>query len=460
MNMTKLLSLFVLAFVIQASSFGQNKQDKKLIANLDELIANKLPSIAPGCVVLVAKNGNVIYKKAFGLADTASQIPMQVDDVFRIGSITKQFTAIAILQLVEQEKISLQDSIQKYIPDYPAKGYTITIENLLTQTSGIKDYMAISNPTEERTNYTPKEGVNYFKNEPLEYKPGSQFRYSNSNYYLLGYILETVTGKSYADYLQQNIFNKAGLHSTYYIDTAKNILNVPQGYSRFDGKLEKATLQNATTIYAAGGIMSNADDLFKWHKALYNNQLINKQLLTKAVTPYEFADGTYSEYGYGWFIKNLNDSKTIEHSGSTDGFQTDEIYLPDEDVYVVTLFNCFEQDMDWTVLSNDIARVAIGKPLNSDIQLSEETLKQYVGTYVFNVDHTLVVTLENGKLFIEDTNPNDRLPKVQLYASSKNMLYIKEAELKFEFVKDIINNVEKIVTYNSHGKDAEWIKTK
>lgn len=458
--MTKLFAFLSLLLILQTSSYGQSKQDKKIVAALDELIPKRLPAVAPGCVVLVAKKGDIIYKKAFGTANLELNIPMQADMIFRIGSITKQFTAIAILQLVVQGKISLNDSIQKYVPDYPYKGYTITIENLLTQTSGIKDYMAISNPADDRTNYTPKQGVDYFKNKSLEFKPGSQFKYSNSNYYLLGYILEIITGKSYADYLQQNIFNKAGLRNIYYIDTTKNIPNVSQGYSRFDGNLERATLENVTTIYAAGGIMSNADDLFKWHQALYNNKLVNRELLNKAFTPYQFADGTYSEYGYGWFVKNLEGGKTIEHSGSTDGFQSDEIYLPDEDVFVVTLFNCFEQDMDWTVLSNDIAKLAIGKPLNNSIQLGTDFLKRYVGEYVFNVDHKLIVTLEKGTLFIEDTNPNDRLPKVQLYTQSEPMFYIKEAELKFEFVNDTSNNSLKIVTYNSRGKDAEWIKTK
>lgn len=110
---------------------------------------------------------------------------------------------------------------------------------MLTQTSGIKDYMAITNPVDDRKNYTPKQGVDYFKNEPLEFKPGSRFKYSNSNYYLLGYIIEVVTGNNYANYLQQNNFTKAGLHNTYYIDSTKNIPNVSEGYSRFDGKLEK-----------------------------------------------------------------------------------------------------------------------------------------------------------------------------------------------------------------------------
>jgi len=116
--------------------------------------------------------------------------------------------------------------------------------------------------------------------------------------------------------------------------------------------------------------------------------------------------------------------------------------------------------MDWTVLSNDIAKLAIGKLLNNDLKLSNDFLKKYTGEYVFNADHKLIVTLESGKLFIEDTNPNDRLPKVQVYAEKENRFYIKEAQLKFEFVTDTSNSSLKIVTYNSRGKDAEWIKTK
>lgn len=458
--MNKSLLLFIISIFLLTNSYGQSKQDKKIAKKLDELISKRFTDIAPGCVVLVAKKGTVIYKKAFGTANIELSTPMQADMVFRIGSITKQYTAIAILQLVEQGKISLQDSVQKYVKDFPSKGYTITIENLLTNTSGIKNYMEISNPSKERATYTPEQGIDYFKDEPLEFKPGSQFKYSNSNFYLLGYIIELVTGKTYEEYLQQNVLDKAELKNTFYIHPERKIVNAPEGYSKFEGKIEKATLQEVYMMYSAGALMANADDLFKWHQSLYNLKLVKKETLTQAVIPYKFSDSTFSEFGYGWFIKDIDGSNTIEHSGSTDGFQSDEIYLPKEDVFIVTLFNCFEADMDWTVLSNDIAKLAIGKPLNNDIKLNENVLKQYVGEYVFNVDHKLIVTLENGKLFIEDTNPNDRLPKVQLYAESESKFYMKEAELKFEFVKDISSSSLKIITYNNRGKDAEWKKIK
>lgn len=460
--MIKSLCLFLISGLLLTSSFGQSKQDKKLTKSLDELIPKRLTEIAPGCVVMIVKKDKIIYRKAFGSANTELNIPMQPNMLFRTGSMGKQYTAIAVLQLVEQGKIGLQDSIQKYIKDFPSKGYTITIENLLSNTSGIKDYLSeISNPSKEKETYTPKDGVDFIKDAPLNFKPGSNYQYSNSNFYLLGYIIEIVTGKTFEKYLQENVLDKADLKNTFYIHTEKNIPNMPQGYSKFDGKIEKATLQPIDIMYSAGGLISNVDDIHKWHQALYNQQLVKKETLQKATTPFKFPDGTFSEYGYGWFVKNIDGSKTIEHSGSTDGFQSDEIYMPNENAFVVALYNCYEADMDWQVLTNDIARVALGKPLNNEVKVKEDVLKNYIGTYevnLNNVNHKLIVTFDDGRLSIEASNPDDRLPKVFLYAKSETEFYIKEAPLRFEFVKDA-NNSFKIVTYNNRGKDAEWIKT-
>jgi len=460
--MIKSLCFFLIYLLLVTTSFGQSKQDKKLSKILDELIPQRLTEIAPGCVVMIVKNDKVVYKKAFGTANIELNIPMQPNMLFRTGSMGKQYTAIAIMQLVEQGKIRLQDSIQKYIKDFPYKGYTITIENLLTNTSGIKDYLSeIYNPSKQKESYTPKDGVDYIKDEPLNFKPSSNYRYSNSNFYLLGYIIEVVTGKTFEKHLKENVLDKAGLKNTFYIHPEKNINDMPQGYSKFDGNIEKATLQEVTIMYSAGALISNADDIYKWHQALYNQQLVKKETLEKATTPFKFSDSTFSQYAYGWFVKNIDGSKTIEHSGSTDGFQSDEIYLPNEKVFVVALYNCYEADMDWQILTNDIARLAIGKPINHNVKVKETVLKTYVGTYevaLNNINHKLIVTFEDGILAIEAANPDDKLPKVQLYANSENEFYIKEAALKFEFIKDT-NNTFKIVTYNNHGKDAEWTKT-
>jgi CubicO group peptidase (beta-lactamase class C family) len=359
-NMIKSLCFFLIFLLLLTSSYGQSKQDKKLLKSLDELIPKRLTEIAPGCVVMIVKNDKVIYKKAFVAANTELNIPMQPNMVFRTGSMGKQYTAIAVLQLVEQGKIGLKDSIQKYIKDFPSKGSTITIENLLTNTSGIKDYLSeISNPSKQKESYTSKNGIDYIKDEPLNFKPGSSYRYSNSNFYLLGYIIEMVTGKTFENYLKENVLDKADLKNTFYIHPEKNIPDMPQGYSKFDGKIEKATLQEVTIMYSAGALISNAEDIYKWHQALYSQQLVKKETLEKATTPFKFNDGTFSQYAYGWFVKNIDGSKTIEHSGSTDGFQSDEIYLSNENVFVVALYNCYEADMDWQILTNDIRADAL-----------------------------------------------------------------------------------------------------
>lgn len=460
--MIKSFNLFFISLLLITTSIGQSKQDKQLSKTLDKLITNRLKEIASGCVVMIVKNDKVVYKKAFGTANIELNIPMQPDMLFRTGSMGKQYTAIAIMQLVEQGKIRLQDSIQQYINEFPYKGYTITIENLLTHTSGIKDYLSeIDNPSKQKESYTPKDGVDYVKDEPLNFKPGSNYRYSNSNFYLLGYIIETITGNTFEKYLQENVLDKAGLKNTFYIHPEKNISSMPQGYSKFDGKIEKAALQEVTILYSAGALISNAEDICKWHKALLNQQLVKKESLVKATTPFKFSDNSFSQYAYGWFVKNIDGSKTIEHSGSTDGFQSDEIYLPNENVFVVTLYNCYEADMDWQILTNDIARLAIGKPINYNFKVKETILKSYIGTYevtLNNVNHKLIVTFENGSLYIEAANLDDRLSKVKLYANNENEFYIKEAALKFEFIKDS-NSTFKIVSYNNRGKDAEWTKT-
>ncbi|GAA0886512.1 hypothetical protein GCM10009120_51110 [Sphingobacterium siyangense subsp. cladoniae] len=453
--------LFVLLLFINTAS--AQLRSKQFTEKADSLINIRLPDIAPGAVVLVANKGKVLYKKAFGVVDIHTNAKMKTDHIFRIGSVGKQFTAVAILQLAEQEKLSLKDSIQQFIPDFPSKGHRITIAHLLSQTSGIRNYFELETDAgqEEISSYSPKQVIDIFKTEPLQFVPGSAFQYSNSNYFLLGYIIEKVSGLSYKEYLIKNVVEKAGLKSTFYIDPARNESRRATPYSRFDGKLEAAELQSANLTYAAGALESTADDLLKWQRALQSGKLIKAETLRQAISPYKLADGTNSEYGFGWFIRNIDGESTVEHSGSTDGYQTDVLYMPDQDIYIVTLFNCYESDMDWQVLTNDIAKLSIGKSIGSLVTLTPEQLKKYTGNYeVFagTVSHQMRITLEGSDLFVEALNPNDRLPKVQLYAEKENKFYIKEAPLKFEFVRTEGSDTYTLVTYNNRGKDAEWKK--
>lgn len=442
------------------SIFAQVKR-RQFIKSADSLISLRLPDIAPGAVVLVAEKDKVIYKRAFGQSDIKSGLAMTTAQLFRIGSVGKQFTAVAILQLIEQGKLGLNDSIQRFLPDFPWKGHTITIAQLLSQTTGIRNYFEQETDAkeEEVNNYSPKQVIDIFKKEPLQFVPGTAFQYSNSNYFILAYIIEKVSGLSYRNYLEQ-LIKKAGLTATFYIDPKRPDPQRASPYSRFDGKLEDAVLQSVNLTYGAGALESTADDLLKWHRALYSGKLIGRETLKQATTAYKLADGSNSEYGFGWFIKKLDEQPTVEHSGSTDGYQTDVVYLPEQDVYVVALFNCYESDMDWQVLTNDLSRLAIGKSIAA-MALTAEQLKPFIGTYeVFagTVSHRIQITLDGATLYAEALNPDDRLPKVALYAEKENKFYMKEAPLKFEFVKEGEAGVYKLVTYNSRGKDAEWKK--
>lgn len=430
-------------------------------AQIDSLVIAHLPKTAPGCVVLIMEKGRQVYKKAFGLADLDKKTPMQTGMVFRTGSIGKQYTAIAILQLVEQGKIKLGDSVQVYVKDFPNKTYPVTIENLLSHTSGIIDFFAIQHPDPSKVHdhYTSKQGVDYFKDEPLVFKPGSRYAYSNSNFYLLGYIVEQVTGEPFGNYLQKNVLARAGLKETYYIPYNPSIKNMTAGYSRFDQNAwENAELQDPSILYSVGGLAATADDVWKWHQALSKGKLVRKTTLDKAYTPFKLEDGTNSDYGFGWFIKNIDGMATVEHSGSTDGYQTNELWIPGKDVFIVTLFNGFEQDMDWLVVTNDIARLATGHTLRKELQLNRDSLQRFTGTYVFNEEHQMVVRLKNDTLLVRAANPNDHLPEVPLHAESDFVFYINEAPLKFEFQWDEEHKTYKLVTYNTRGKDAEWKK--
>jgi len=434
----------------------------QMTGSLDSLVQARLNSVAPGCAILVAKNGNVLYHKAFGKASLELNVSMQPDMIFRLGSITKQYTAIAILQLVEQGKLSLQDSIQRFIKDFPNKGHKITIENLLTHTSGIIGYESLDLhiPYVYRVELPAKRIVDSLEHHPLVFTPGSRFSYCNSNYFLLGYIIELISGESYAAYLQEHVFGPAGLSHTYYDDEKQVIPGRVNGYARYGDHYENADYIGLSQVYAAGALLSNVADMFKWHQALYAGKLVKRETLEKALTPFKLADGSLSAYGFGWFIKELAGSKTIEHSGGIDGFQSDEIYFPHEDIFVATLYNSLNEggdDMSFMSLSNDIATLSIGKPLAKEVTVPEAILRQYVGVYAQDAGHDAIITLEKGQLQVEA--PAGALPKTPLVAESQTRFLLKLFKVEFEFIRGKSGAVKQMIVH-SNGQEQICKKIK
>jgi len=337
-----LLLLIVLGVCIKNGNAQTVSFDEQLGTKLDKLLSEKFKPNEPGCVALVANKGKIIYRKAFGLADLELNVPMNSEMVFLLGSITKQITAAAIMQLVEKGKISLQDTVNKFIEDYPTQGYHITIENLLTHTSGIKDYVRIKgyDSTFYRRDFTPAEFINYFKNETMGFAPGTDFDYSNSAYILLGYIIEKVSGMSYKKYIEENIFKPAGMSNSYYGDYSKIIKNRLRGYSPAANGFRNSNYISFSQYYAAGGLMSTAEDFFKYYQALDSFKLINKGSLEKTRTSYKLVNGKETNYGYGIGLGNLMGTSAVGHAGGAEGFYTNQIYFSKEDVLIVVFTNC------------------------------------------------------------------------------------------------------------------------
>jgi len=443
--------LWLAALLVTVPLAAQQVNIKKLVADYDKMLLDKFKPGETGCAALVALNGQVIYNKAFGMANLELNVPMQPEMVFRIGSITKQFTAIAILQLMEQGKLSLQDDITKYIPDYPTQAYTITIEHLLTHTSGIKSYTNMPDYIKNvRTDMKPEELINIFKNQPMEFAPGTKWNYNNSGYFLLGYIIEKITGKSYADYIRDNFFTPLGMNSTCYGSDTRIIKNRASGYQQGGDGSVNSDFCSMTQPYSAGAIMSTTGDLFKWHQALHAGKLVKKETLEKAFTEYKLTGGKGTGYGYGWFLSELQGSPTIEHGGGIYGYLTSSIYLPGQDLFVALFSNSTAKAPEFTALK--MAAMAIGKPLQTEIMpLDEATLDQYAGIYVNDSGREVTVRREGAQLSATLAGSGTRM----MSPIEKDKFLVEDAFMYATFNRDANGKIVSFVT-DDRGKPDNW----
>lgn len=311
----------------------------------------------PGGVFMIAQKGQIIYQNAFGKANLELDVDMRTDDVFQLGSMTKQFTAVAVLMLEQQGKLRVSDPISKFIPDYPS-GDKITIHNLLTHTSGIKDFTKMKALADiAQKEMTPKMMVDFFKNEPVDFQPGEKFDYNNSGYVLLGYLIELTSGETYEDFITNHIFRKAGMDHSYYASDRKVILQRAYGYHQKTYSYVNKTAISFSVPFSSGSLMSTLADMLKWQNALNQNLLINPSETKKAFSKYKLNDGKEFTYGYGWHIKEINGIPTREHGGSIFGFKTMGVYIPGEDIYVLGFSNCDCHSP--TKITGDIAALAI-----------------------------------------------------------------------------------------------------
>jgi len=317
-----------------------NCRAQEVTSEIDKYLNTAVESGKFSGSILIARNGKVLLSKGYGMANRELNVPNTPQMKFRIGSLSKQFTAMAIMILQERGKLSVQDSVCKYVPDCPRGWAEITIHHLLTHTSGIQELLSF--PDFRQTMALPSpvaQTVERFKNKPLDFKPGTKFKYSNSGYVLLGYIIERVSGQSYEAYLKENIFEPLKMSNSGSDHNDLIIENRAAGYTKRDGVIINAPYIDMSIPTGGGSLYSTVEDLFLWDQALYTEKLITRKSLDVMFTPYTTADWGDGA-AYGWFIgKNKSNHKYMGFLGGINGFAAQIMRYPDEKLLVVVLSN-------------------------------------------------------------------------------------------------------------------------
>ena len=436
----------------------QTSNAQELTSKIDAIVSKDYPSDGPGISILVAKDGKPIYRKAFGMADLELQVPLTPENVFELGSITKQFTAVAILMLQEQGKLKVTDDITKYIPDYPTQGKSITIYQLLNHTSGIKSYTDMpSFMTQARLDKTPTELIEVFKNEPMDFEPGEKFKYNNSGYILLGFIIEKVSGMSYEDFIEQNIFSPLKMNDSYYGSNSEIIPNRASGYKMENEGYANSDYLSMSLPYAAGSLMSTVDDLLKWQNAINGNKLITKESLETAIHGSNLKNGEHIPYGFGWSELEVKEAKGYSHGGGIFGYTTHEIYFPEEDVYVVGLTNCNCKSVGTTAAK--VAALALGKsfPDMADvIDVDKAELEKWVGNYRFEDGAIRIISLKDGQLVSKRQGSSE----FKIYPLGNNRFMFEDNTVEYLFSMENGKKVVEMTTLNgqSNGVETEEVE--
>ncbi len=395
--------------------------------------------------VLVVKDGKTLINQGYGSADLEWNIPNTPSAKFRLGSLTKQFTAASILLLEERGKLKVEDPISKYMPDAPAAWSNITIYNVLTHTSGIPSFTGFPDyATTEWKDTTPTELVARFRDKPLDFEPGAKFSYSNSGYVLLGYLIEKISGQTYADFVQQNIFTPLNMTDTGIDSNAAIIPQRAQGYTPSKQGIHHSGYISMTIPLSAGAIYSTTGDLLKWEQALYGGKLLTPASLTKMTTPFK------SDYAFGLSVRTVDGHKLITHNGGIEGFNTSLNYYPDDKLVVIVLGNLNGGAPDQ--IANNLGKVALGQTVTlpserKEVSVSPTILADYAGTYQMSPTLNNVISVKDGHL----TTKLGNQPAIDLFAESETKFFLKLVDAQIEFFRDPTTHAVTHLTIYQNG---------
>ena len=439
--------IVVLGLLHAIVSLGADYSEKA-----DEYLKQELKSERFIGSVLVARSNQIVFIKGYGFANREHDIPNAPNTKYRLGSITKQFTAMCILKLQEQGKLSVDDPISRFVPNCATNWSGIKIRHLLTHTSGIPSFtgfpdylstMILSSP--------PEKTIKRFRDKPLEFKPGERFAYSNSGYVLLGYIVEKAAGRSYEEYLQECIFKPLGMQDSGYDHFERILAHRATGYSREGDHSVNSSYIDMTVPHGAGALYSTVEDFFRWYQCWREHKILSMPSWKAMTTPEK------GNYGFGISISERFGQKLLEHDGGINGFATSMKWFPEADLFIAAFAN--SDTAHPGAIANNLAAIMFEKPLalpkeRKAIKLDPKQLQPLVGRYELAPDFTLTVTASAEQLFVQGTGQ----PKAEVFPESETNFFAKVVDAQLTFCKDTSGTVTHIVLHQNGDHEAKRLK--
>lgn len=428
-----LVSLIALSM---AKAFAITPSDTSVTDEAQALLQREVNEVDPGAVVLVAQGDHVVFREARGRSDVELAASLEPQNVFRIGSITKTFTAATILKLVAVDRLSLDDRLSKFLPEYP-NGKNISIARLLDHTAGVSDAWD-ANPADE---ISTAGLVKLIGRQPPEFPPGADWSYSNSGYMLLGAVIENVTGKPWHAATRSLILTPLGMARTGYYGDSEIVQGRVEGYSVDDtGAVVRAPYVSMTGPGAAGALLSTVDDLFGFMRALATGRVLPSGLYKAMTTEKRTSSGRAVNYGYGVMLGTVRGERVIEHNGGIDGFASQMTYFPKQDVTVVVLANTDSGVPNPRSLAHRLGALAIGHPYRSfrNTTPDAKALASLIGSYRIGPSSTRTLSVRNGNLFVR----RDEGPERPFATAEGDILYFPgDGTDYFRVIRDAQENV-------------------
>lgn len=436
-------AIVVLVVINVAPSVAQAQSPNKYAVRADALVKDYVQNKLFSGTVLVAQDGKPIFRKGFGAASREWAIPNTANTKFRIGSVTKEFTAAAVLRLVDEQKLSLDDPIEKYLQNIPASWGKATIRELLQHTSGIPSYTRHDDFDDKliRIKHTPQQIIDLMKDKPLDFEPGTKFRYSNTGYFLLGRVIEAVSGLSYPDYLEQKLLKPLNLTNTGYDDGRRILANFAQDYTDHGDHVRRSSPVDMSNMYAAGAMYATVDDLLAWQQ-----MLLNGKVLSSASTAAMFTDAGH-HYGLGWFVRERFSRKVYEHGGALKGFHSMLAYYPEDRLTVIVLSNYGEGLVD--KIADELARLALGvPPARRQVKVDSHLYSRFIGSYQLAPNMVLTVARKGDRLFARVAGQKE----LEIYPEGQYSYFYKAADAALTFDRTGSGKADYVILHQDNNQ--------